>query len=168
MMMNFNEFLNEKKGTGLFDGGGIKIFDDMVKSEYNKKFLTVDEVKAAPVKKDCVFCDHSKIEASNIEKHKLKGIDFLSFTPLDPITPGHLLVIPVIHVDDASTESHITGVAFELASTIADETGYKHYNLIVNKGADADQTVFHLHVHIVPRYKDDDTVTIWNKDNAKT
>lgn len=130
-------------------------------------FMTIDEARSKSKKKGCVFCDQSKIRANDIENHRLKGFDFLSFTPLDPIVPGHLIVIPVIHVDDASDEPVITGATFELAATIADDMGYKDYNLIINKGANADQTVFHLHVHIVPRFKDDDTITIWNTDNAK-
>lgn len=127
-------------------------------------FMTIDEVRAKSKKKGCVFCDHSKIQAANITEYRLKGFDFLSFTPLNPITQGHLIVIPVIHVDDASSEPVVTGATFELAAMIADDMGYEDYNLIANKGANADQTVFHLHVHIVPRYKGDDTITIWNKD----
>lgn len=129
-------------------------------------FLTIDEVRAKSKKKGCVFCDQSKIQAANITKHRLKGFDFLSFTPLNPITQGHLIVIPVIHVDDASSEPVITGATFELAAMIAGDMGYEDYNLIINKGAHADQTVFHLHVHIVPRFKNDNTITIWNKDAA--
>jgi histidine triad (HIT) family protein len=128
--------------------------------------MTLDEVRAKSKKSGCVFCDHSKIQAANIEGYQLKGFDFLSFTPLNPITQGHLVVIPVIHVNDASAEPVITGATFELAAMIADDLGYEDYNLIVNKGANADQTVFHLHVHIVPRYKNDDTITIWNKQGA--
>lgn len=165
-MLSFTEYLNENHDN-FFGDDGIQIFDDMV-NQQRRKFstITVDEVRAKSKRDDCVFCDHDKIEASNIEKIRHKGFDFLTFTPLNPITPGHLLVIPNIHVDDASAEPVITGAAFELATMVADKAGYKHYNLIVNKGEDADQTVFHLHVHIVPRYKDDDTITIWNKDNA--
>lgn len=166
-MLSFTEYLNENHDN-FFGEDGIQIFDKMFNAERNKKFLKIDDVRAKSKRDDCVFCDHNKIEASNIEKISHKGFNFLSFTPLNPITPGHLLVIPDIHVDDASAEPVITGAAFELATMIADKIGYKHYNLIVNKGEDADQTVFHLHVHIVPRYKDDNTITIWNKDNAST
>lgn len=164
-MMNFNEFLNENHDS-FFGDDGIEIFDQMFKQEKNRMFSSADEIRAKSKRDDCVFCDHSKIEASNIEKIRHKGFDFLTFTPLNPITPGHLLVIPNIHVDDASTDPVITGVAFELAAIVADKTGYDDYNLIVNKGKNADQTVFHLHVHIVPRYEDDDTITIWNKENS--
>lgn len=164
-MISFKSFLNENSEPD-FIKDVTKIFDDMVNVKKNN--ITVSDARDKSRKNNCVFCDHTKIQASNIERHKLRGFNFLSFTPLDPITPGHLLVIPEIHVDDASTAATITGITFELASTIADEMGYKHYNLIVNKGEDADQTVFHLHVHIVPRYPDDKTITIWNKDNSKT
>lgn len=164
-MLSFTEYLNENHDN-FFGDDGIQIFDKMFNAERNKKFLKIDDVRAKSKRDDCVFCDHDKIEASNIEKIRHKGFDFLTFTPLNPITPGHLLVIPDIHVDDASAEPVITGAAFELATMVADKAGYKHYNLIVNKGENADQTVFHLHVHIIPRYKDDDTITIWNKDNS--
>lgn len=125
-------------------------------------FLTINEARAKSKKKGCVFCDHSKIQAGDIKKHQLNGFDFLSFTPLNPISQGHLIVIPVVHITDASSEPAITGATFQLASTIADDMGHEDYNLIVNKGANADQTVFHLHVHIVPRFKGDNTITIWN------
>lgn len=118
-------------------------------------------------KDGCVFCDHSKIQADNIKEHRLRGVDFLSFTPLSPITPGHLVVIPVPHVAGASAAPDITGATFELAAMIANDLGIDHYNLIVNKGAYADQTVFHLHVHIVPRFKGDDTITIWSTSAAE-
>lgn len=126
----------------------------------------IDDIRSKAYKDGCVFCDHSKIQASNVREYNLNGFDFLSFTPLNPITPGHLIVVPVIHVDDASTEPVITGAAFQLAAMIAENSNYNDYNLIVNKGADADQTVFHLHVHIVPRFKDDNTITVWHKNDA--
>lgn len=117
-------------------------------------------------KNGCVFCDHSKIQAGDIREHHLRGVDFLSFTPLNPIALGHLVVIPVPHVDDASAAPDITGATFELASMIAKDRGLDSYNLIVNKGAYADQTVFHLHVHIIPRFKGDETITVWNTNEA--
>lgn len=129
-------------------------------------FLTIDEVRGRSKKKGCVFCDQSKIQAANITEYRLRGFDFLSFTPLNPITQGHLIVIPTVHIDDASDQPYVTGATFELAAMIAEDMGYEDYNLIVNKGANADQTVFHLHVHIVPRFKGDETITIWNKESA--
>lgn len=118
-------------------------------------------------KAGCVFCDQSKIQAGDIRQYHLRGVDFISFTPLKPISLGHLVVVPVSHVDNASTDPLITGMAFELAAMIAKDSGLDDYNLIVNNGAYADQTVFHLHIHIVPRFKDDDTITIWNTDGVK-
>ena len=111
----------------------------------------------------CVFCDKSKIKSATIEMFEYNGIEFMCFTPLNPIVAGHLLIVPVKHVTGASDDYTITGYSFALAAKIADKYNYENYNLIVNKGELADQTVFHLHVHIIPRSKDDETITIWNK-----
>ena len=142
-MRNFEDF---------WDG---KWFEDMmIKGGYN-----VDK----PIG-DCVFCDKSKIKSANIEMLSYDGIDFMCFTPLNPIIAGHLLIVPVPHVDDSSEDYKITGAGFALAAKVADKYNYKDYNLISNKGKLADQTVFHLHIHIIPRGKNDDTITIWNKN----
>lgn len=127
-----------------------------------KEFLTLNEND-----KDCVFCDKTKIEATDIETHTFNGYEFMSFTPLNPISRGHILIVPISHVVDSSSNSKITAAAFGLASELAtNKYKYEDYNLISNKGKHADQTVFHLHVHIVPRHENDKTITIWNKQNT--
>jgi histidine triad (HIT) family protein len=91
--------------------------------------------------------------------------DAVAFPPLWPVTSGHLLVVPTDHVQHAGIDPEITGRMFEHASELAWElylskgTGA---NLITSAGASATQTVSHLHVHIVPRRKDDGLKLPWS------
>lgn len=141
----------------------MKSFDEFWKGEWFNDMMVeggYDENK--PIQ-PCVFCDKSKIKSATIEMYNHDGFEFMCFTPLNPIIAGHLLIVPVTHVSNTSIDYKITGACFSLAAKIADKYNYKDYNLISNKGKLADQTVFHLHIHIIPRGKDDDTITIWNK-----
>jgi histidine triad (HIT) family protein len=75
----------------------------------------------------------------------------MAIVPLRPVTPGHLLVIPYDHVDDALADPEISAIVMRRASEIAPYP----CNLITSVGREATQSVFHLHLHIVPRAKDD-------------
>lgn len=81
----------------------------------------------------------------------------VAFVPLNPVTPGHLLVVPKAHVSDALDNPAITGEVMKVAANLAS----RPCNLITSAGAEATQTVFHLHVHIVPRTADDGLTLPW-------
>lgn len=104
---------------------------------------------------DCPFCD--RIERGEYDS-KVLGV--VSFEPLNPVTPGHRLVVPVMHVADALAAPHETGRVFEEAARLAFGLGCD-FNLITSCGADATQTVRHLHVHIVPRRPGDGLNLPW-------
>jgi diadenosine tetraphosphate (Ap4A) HIT family hydrolase len=77
-----------------------------------------------------------------------------------PVNPGHLLVVPRRHVAtwfDASTEEHeaIRQALEEARQLVAARHNPDGYNIGVNVGQSAGQTVFHLHVHLIPRYAGD-------------
>lgn len=76
----------------------------------------------------------------------------VSFPTMEPTTLGHVLVIPKAHVADATEDPAVTGRVFAAASRVARQTG-QPCNLITNVGAEAGQKVFHLHVHVVPRFE---------------
>ena len=82
------------------------------------------------------------------------------FEPLNPVTPGHRLFVPAFHYEDAAEAPSATGAAFEWAAWWAAAEG-EDFNLIVNAGPAATQTVRHLHVHYVPRRPGDGLVLPW-------
>lgn len=106
--------------------------------------------------------------------------------PLGPVTPGHALVIPRVHIEDAAVDPEVTGQTFADAAAYAsrmrrDQIVYRRdpakgpegltaviariddFNLITSAGREATQTVDHLHVHVVPRRMDDGLSLPWTK-----
>lgn len=98
-----------------------------------------------------------KILAGEIPCHRIYEDDHvLSFLDVNPIAPGHTLVIPkqrAAYVHELSDESAaaIGRVLPRLCRAVMEATGAKHYNLLQNNGAPAHQAVFHVHFHIIPR-----------------
>jgi histidine triad (HIT) family protein len=84
----------------------------------------------------------------------------VSFEPLNPVTPGHLLVVPRLHVADATQAPQVTADTMHLAAMLAKKLG-GDCNLITSVGKAATQSVFHLHIHIVPRREGDGLVLPW-------
>lgn len=103
----------------------------------------------------CVFCEivAERTPATFVRR----WTDAVAIVPLNPVTDGHLLVIPRRHVRDASEDPCIASIAMECAAEIA----VPPYNIITSAGREATQSVFHLHVHIVPRREDDGLALPW-------
>jgi histidine triad (HIT) family protein len=83
--------------------------------------------------------------------------------PLNPVVPGHALAIPRRHVPSADPLPFVTGPTFATAVMYARHAGLASYNLISSVGAPATQTVFHLHVHVVPRREGDGLTLPWSR-----
>jgi histidine triad (HIT) family protein len=81
--------------------------------------------------------------------------------PLDPVIPGHLLVVAKAHLPDALASPASFGYLAEQAARYAVGQGLRACNLIVNVGRAATQSVDHLHLHIVPRVADDGLRLPW-------
>ena len=103
---------------------------------------------------DCPFC------TGYGERLAFEEALLLAIWDKDPLSPGHLLLVPRRHVEgwfDASAEEQ---AALSLATTrartvIEQQYAPDAYNIGINSGAAAGQTVFHLHVHLIPRYQGD-------------
>jgi histidine triad (HIT) family protein len=92
--------------------------------------------------------------------------DWIAFFPLKPATAGHTLVIPRVHVPDLWSvertlgEKLMTGV-ISVGQAIDKALTPDGMNLITSSGEAAEQTIYHLHLHVVPRYRDDAIGPIW-------
>lgn len=113
----------------------------------------------------CVFCDTSRIAPPIERRIASNGEQIIVFTPLNPVTPGHQLVVPVRHVNDATISPRLTGAVMEVAAEVADK--WPAANLITSIGEAATQTVPHLHAHVVPRHMGDDLPLPWTPQQAK-
>lgn len=123
----------------------------------------------------CVFCDYEgpsevqerwKIPHAGLSMHEAlrsgQFDEFLIFEPLDPVTPGHVLVVPVEHVTDFRESVRLTSHAARVAAEyVAKRDPAVDWNLIVSAGEAATQTVMHLHVHVVPRRPGDGLALPW-------
>ena len=98
---------------------------------------------------DCLFC---RITAGAVPSKKVfEDESTYAFEDIAPRAPTHVLIVPKEHVDtiaDAGDEA-LVGRVFLTAAKIARERGLESYRLVVNNGAGAGQTVFHLHVHLL-------------------
>ena len=108
--------------------------------------------------KDCIFC---KIIKGDIPCYKIYEDDeTVAFLDINPATKGHSLVIPKSHSDNMNmaSEEMIESV-YKTVKNVSDLIIRKlkpdGYNVLQNNGAAAGQVIYHLHVHIVPRYIDD-------------
>jgi histidine triad (HIT) family protein len=113
---------------------------------------------------NCIFCKIASGEIPSItlyEDDKVKVI-----FDAGPATVGHSLVIPKAHAanvfeieDDLLAHAHI--IAKKIAIALKEATGCAGINILQNNGEVAGQSVFHLHIHVIPRYDDDDAHIKW-------
>lgn len=109
---------------------------------------------------DCVFCDEDKI-ANPVEiLYGADGSCHRVFEPLSPVVPGHLLVVPALHVQDATEEPLVTAMAAGVAARVA--ARYRAANVITSIGVPATQSIMHLHFHVVPREEGDGLCLPWS------
>ncbi len=103
---------------------------------------------------DCVFC--------NIPAEKVIEENSLALALFDkyPVNPGHVLVVPKRHVEtyfDATLDEMdaITRLIIKIKQKLDEQFNPDGYNIGINVGAAAGQTILHLHVHVIPRYLGD-------------
>lgn len=111
----------------------------------------------------CVFCD---IVAGLAPATVLaRWSDAIAIEPIDPVTKGHVLVIPREHVDDAAEDPMMTAAVMQRAAEYANGLG-SPLNLITSRGREATQSIFHLHIHVVPRRFGDNLLLPWSPQQA--
>ncbi|MGH2840058.1 MAG: HIT family protein [Solirubrobacteraceae bacterium] len=113
---------------------------------------------------DCIFC---KIVAGELPARIVDEDDrTLAFMDISPATRGHALVIPRehssdLHDIDPEDLKAVVATAQRVAAKARDTLGADGINLLNSTGASAWQTVFHFHVHVIPRYEGDPLKLPW-------
>lgn len=113
----------------------------------------------------CVFC---QIVAGNSPATVVESWpDALAIVPLGPVTEGHVLVIPRAHVRDFVEDPVVTAATMARAAQLAQTYDIAPANLITSAGREATQSIFHLHVHVVPRRENDGLALPWYSGRSR-
>lgn len=116
------------------------------------------------MKDDCIFC---KLANGIFETNTVYEDDqFRVILDAAPATKGHALILPKEHYAniyeiDENVAADAMKLAKKLITKFTDVLGCDGYNIVQNNGEDAGQTVFHFHMHLIPRYKDDNAGITW-------
>lgn len=114
--------------------------------------------------KDCIFC---KIAAGEIPSATLYEDDeFRVILDLGPASKGHALILPKEHYRnlydiDEETAAKAMKLAKKMVKKMTDVLGCDGYNVVQNNEPCAGQTVFHFHMHLIPRYEGDNVGLSW-------
>lgn len=122
-------------------------------------------------KDDCIFCKiaNGEIPSATIYEDRVCRV----ILDVNPANKGHALIIPKEHFDniysiDAETAAKIFVIATEVAKAQKAELDPDGLNILQNNGEAAGQTVFHFHMHLVPRYIKDNVTMTWIPGKAET
>lgn len=112
----------------------------------------------------CPFCEivASRAPATIVREWP----DALAILPLRPVVEGHTLVISRAHVTDFVVDPVVTATTANRAAELASDYPAGSMNLITSRGRAATQTVFHLHLHLVPRAERDGLLLPWTPGTA--
>lgn len=113
---------------------------------------------------NCIFCKLANhVFDTNII---FEDDDFTVILDANPATKGHALILPKKHYanlyempDDLLAKAAV--LAKKVVSRLTEKLDTDGYNIVQNNGETAGQTVFHFHIHLIPRYKDDDQLIGW-------
>ena len=117
---------------------------------------------------DCPFCEIVQREDPDA-REVYRDEHVVAFFPTEPAVLGHTMVVPREHVPDIwslseETAGHLASATVRLAGAIREAVHPEGLNVIQSNGEAATQTVFHLHVHLVPRWVGDAMGPIWPEE----
>lgn len=114
---------------------------------------------------DCIFCKITNGDIPSVTIYE--DNDFKVILDRGPASKGHALILPKEHYEDIYTLSEeLTAKAFTLAKklteTMTKALSCDGFNIVQNNKEASGQTVFHFHIHLIPRYYGDDAKVGWN------
>ncbi len=118
---------------------------------------------------DCIFC---KIASGQIPSETIyEDSDFRVILDLNPAAKGHALILPKKHFKDImdlddDVSSKVLKLAAKIGKAMMEGLGCGGFNIVQNNGILAGQTVFHFHVHIIPRYEDGPKIAQWEPQKS--
>ena len=119
--------------------------------------------------KDCIFC---KIANGDIPSKTLyEDEEFKVILDVGPATRGHALILPKNHYANLyelpdETAVKVMLLAKKMAVLMTEKLGCDGFNLVQNNGEAAGQTVFHFHMHVIPRYERGPAIVGWTPGKA--
>ena len=125
----------------------------------------INKIEKGRIEMDnCIFC---KIANGEIPAHTLyEDEDFRVIFDLSPATKGHALILPKEHAANIfelkdETAGKVFVLAKKMATAMKDAFECDGFNVIQNNGECAGQSVFHFHMHLIPRYEGDKAIKLW-------
>ena len=99
----------------------------------------------------CIFC---KIVSREIPANLLvENENLIAFPDINPQAPTHILIVPKLHVENAAelaeSAPSVLSEVFRTAKNLSEELGLPGYRTVFNTGAEAGQSVFHAHLHLL-------------------
>ncbi len=119
---------------------------------------------------NCIFC---KIAAGEIPSATIyEDEDFRVILDIEPASKGHALILPKEHYANLyelpeELASKVLVVAKKVVTAMTEVLGCDGYNVLQNNGEAAGQTVFHFHMHLIPRYNKDQVNIKWKPGTLK-
>lgn len=115
---------------------------------------------------DCIFCmiANGQIPSTSVYEDET----FKAVFDISPANKGHLLILPKAHAANvcelpAETAAKVLPLAARLGAAQKEALGAEGFNLVVNTGEAAGQTVMHFHMHVIPRYADGAEMVTWEQ-----
>lgn len=114
---------------------------------------------------NCIFCKIANGEI--LAKTLYEDEEFRVILDLAPATKGHALILPKSHYKNLyelpdETAAKVMKLAKKMATTMTEKLGCDGFNIVQNNNEVAGQTVFHFHMHLIPRYENDNQRISWN------
>lgn len=113
---------------------------------------------------DCIFCKIIKGEIPSMRVYE--DNDCIATMDISPASPGHVLILPKKHLTDLGeldeeTAGKLMMVAKEIGRRQKESLDAEGFNVVQNNGRAAGQTVFHYHIHVIPRYAGGPQIAAW-------
>lgn len=118
---------------------------------------------------NCIFC---KLANGEIPTNTLyEDDDFRVIFDVNPATKGHAIILPKEHYKDMfelpdETASKVYVLAKKMSTVMKEKFGADGFNIVQNNAECAGQTVFHFHMHLIPRYENDHAFKLWTPQKS--